>query len=184
MQERASLAGLVRERFAAPLSITITGAIFLVSQASIAWVLHRGDAALALITLQTTFDPAAFDAVMSSLNHDQVSALKGHFLFDFLHPLWYGAFALLLLAWLFECNRVPGCFNALLWGAPLMALLDLLENLVHLPLITGHLQVSALPVAFAATCATLKWGIAAAFLVLSVALILRMLALGKTATRI
>ncbi len=120
---------------------------------------------------------------MSSLTPGQVSALKGHFVLDFLHPVWYGAFALLLLAWLFERNQVPGRFDVVLWAAPIMSLFDLLENLVHLPLITGHLEASALPVAFAAACATLKWSLAAGFLLLSLALILRMLIPGKTAAR-
>jgi hypothetical protein len=163
----------IRERYATTFLITLSGALFLASQLSIARILHAGNATAALMTLQTTFSAAAFADVLASLGPEQLEALLGHFTFDFLHPLWYGAFALLFTAGLFERSRIGHRWNALLWGAPLMAALDILENLVHLPLITGRIEVSALPVVFAATCATVKWVLAAAFILLNTGLLLK-----------
>jgi len=47
-------------------------------------------------------------------------------------------------------------------------------------MIAGSLEVSALPVAFAATCATAKWLLAAGFVLLNTGLIFRLLARRKT----
>jgi len=94
MQGCISLMSTVRRHYASPLLIALAGVAFLVSQTAITRILHRGDAVLMLMTLQTTCDPTVFRAVMSSLSEAQLAALLGHFRFDFLHPLWYGSFAI------------------------------------------------------------------------------------------
>ena len=180
MKNRPTLMESVRRRYAARFLITLSGVLFLASQISIARILHTGNATATLMTLQTTFSAAAFAEVLASLSPDQTAALLGHFKLDFLHPLWYGAFALLFTAGLFERARIGQRWNALLWAAPLMAVLDILENLVHLPLIAGRLEVTAAQVFFAAACATLKWFLAASFLTLNIGLLLKITAGGRS----
>jgi len=180
MQRMPGLMGSIRARYATTPVMVLSGLLFLASQISIARILHGGNATATLLTLQTTFCAEAFADVLASLDPDQLAALLGHFTLDFLHPLWYGAFALLITARLFESIGVDRRWNALLWAAPVMAVLDILENLVHLPMIAGSLEVSALPVAFAAACATAKWLLAAGFVLLNTGLIFRLLARRNT----
>lgn len=119
-------------------------------------LLHAGDADSALLKLQLTFDRAAIARLLAGLRPEQLSALCRHFTFDFVHPLWYGGFLLLLTARLFNLNGIGSRWNALLFGPPLMALLDTIENIMHYPLLTGKWEVAALPVAIAAICASVR----------------------------
>ncbi|MES1945117.1 hypothetical protein PC39_13407 [Salinisphaera sp. PC39] len=140
--------------------VALFGVLFAASQITILSILHAGRAEHALIALQLTFDAHAFASILTLLDAAQQRALLQHFWLDFLHPLWYGLFAFHATALLLRRLGAAARWRWVPYLALAMAGLDLMENLVHLPLIAGWIAPTTLPVAFAATCASLKWALA------------------------
>lgn len=164
-----------RERYATPGKILLWGALFAISQSLIALILESAGVGRTLLQLQLTPDARTFITTVAELSDPQMDALLNHFYLDFLHPLWYGAFALTFTAWLFNRLELSNDWNLVLWGAPLMALLDLVENSIHMPVLLGHLPANELTIGAASLAATIKWGLGGVFLALDTLLIIAVL---------
>jgi len=146
--------------------VALFGLLFVASQALIGFLLHSGNADVLLITLQLTFDADSFGQLLAGMSPEQKQALLNHFYPDFVHPVWYSLFAFYATALLFNRLNVSPRWNWILPLALFMGVLDLVENSLHLPMITGYLAISELPVMLAAACATTKWSLAVFFVLL------------------
>jgi len=89
--------------------LVVFGALFVLSQALIIWLL--GDVGLQLLALQTTFTKAGFTSIVSAWGPAEFEKLRVHYRFDSLHPLWYALFLAALLARLFNATNIPKQYN-------------------------------------------------------------------------
>lgn len=165
----------IRARQATPGKIFFWGILFAASQGAILLMLEKAGVAQTLLQLQLTADAQTFITTAAELSDKQMDGLIHHFYLDFLHPLWYGAFTLTFTAWLFNRANLSHGWNFILWGAPLMAVLDLVENAIHLPVLLGQLPANNLTIGAANMAATTKWGLGGVFLALDTLLILAVL---------
>lgn len=144
--------------------------LYVVSQGSIAYILQKGHADALLIQLQLTYDAATFNQLLHAATVEQIQALQQHFLFDYIHPAWYGLLTLSLVSWLMNINSFSARWNVVLIPAIIFPLLDVLENSLHSPWIYQH-SIAADPWVMLAGCAaTVKWLLAMVYILFSVAL--------------
>lgn len=147
--------------------------LYITSQVMIGRILHGGDAAPLLFQFQFSYNAAAFQELLNSISSAQLQALQQHFVIDHIHPLWYSVLAFSLTAWLLNLNQLSSRWNLALYPAFVLGLADVLENSIHEP----WFQLQAAPsdplVLIAGTAATLKWSLAALYLLGALALTLR-----------
>ena len=147
--------------------------IYFISQALIINVLHGGNADALLIQLQLTYDAATFNQLMASATEAQIAALQGHYTFDFIHPVWYGVFALSLTSWLFDLNQLSARWNIALIPAIIFPSLDVLENSIHSAWIFQTSTATDPLVLISGVAATVKWSLAAVYLLVALLLTIR-----------
>lgn len=143
------------------------GVMYLISQACIGQILRAGDAGQLLFKFQFSFSAEHFRYLLTQLSTAQIQALQKHFIVDHIHPLWYGGLAFCLTAW--QLNRLNKSSNwtRLLWLAPFMSLMDIIENLLHQPLFLQTQTPTEGMVFIAAFCASVKWSLALLFVLLN-----------------
>ena len=163
----------VRRWLASPRLILLFTLIYVISQTLIARILHTGNADALLFQFQFCYHATAFSELLHSISASQLAALQAHFIYDHIHPVWYGLLALSLISWLLDINRLSARWTLLLWPVLLMPLLDLVENRLHEPWLLLQSAPSDPLVMIAGISATVKWGLAAACLLLAVVLGLR-----------
>jgi len=151
--------------------------IYVISQSLIANVLHSGDASHLLFQFQFSYTAADFQALLDSISAGQLQALQGHFAYDHIHPLWYGGLIVCLTAWLLKKNQLGGKWNLLIVTGVIPSVMDLTENSIHEPVFMGLANADESAITVAAICATIKWSMAAAYLLFAIALGIRALRL-------
>ncbi len=160
----------LRRHLASNRLLLVLGVVYVASQATIAWILR--DLGLGqVLEAQTTFSKATFLALV----HDWEAArllprYREHFLFDFLHPLWYGLLLAGLLAKGLDRSGAAERWNGLLLVPLLAGLMDLAENAFHLRFIADLEAVTQTQVTLSALAANLKWALVAASLALILSL--------------
>jgi len=99
-------------------------------------VVHSSPLAPGIPALQLTFNEAAFKAILAQWGPDGIARFRAHFRIDFLVLTSYGVFGYLFVHYggLFrlldkKTRRIAG------WVMPVAAVLDAIENLLHLELI-------------------------------------------------
>lgn len=137
---------------------------FIVSQSLIVYTLQAGNAEALLIKLQLTFSAAEFNQLLTQATPEQILALQQHYLFDYVHPIWYGLLALSLTSVLFNLNGFSQRSNIWLWPAVIFPSLDVLENALHSPWIYQYAQATDPMVLIAGTAASIKWSLAACYI--------------------
>ncbi|EDY85792.1 conserved hypothetical protein [gamma proteobacterium HTCC5015] len=169
----------IRQQAARPILLILFGLAFVYSQFSIAIILEAANATELLLTLQTTFEVESFTQRLAQADAGQLAAIGEHFEWDAYHPIWYGAFSLCLGALLLNLNGIDSQWNGLLWLAPAMAAADVVENALHVFMLTGDIEVSAVAVFTAGLSATIKWMIVGLYSLTMLALIIRWLSLAQ-----
>ncbi|WP_430459671.1 hypothetical protein ACQUQU_10685 [Thalassolituus sp. LLYu03] len=147
--------------------------LFIASQAAIVTTLQAGNAEALLIKLQLTFDASTFNQLLGNATAAQIQALQQHYLFDYVHPVWYGMMTLCLLSWLMTLNQLPARWNWLFIPAIVFPALDVVENTLHSPWIYLHSTASDPWVLIAGLAASIKWSLALVYLVLAIGLAVR-----------
>ena len=147
-------------RLAISLSTTMyifaSAVLFLASQIAIAFILTSGNVGKELLMLQLTFDASDFSHLLNGLNQSQFNALSLHFYLDFIHSVWYTAFVFCLTSWLLLALNKLTEYYWVLYLSFVMGLLDIVENVIHLPSIFGYVETSEFLVAFSGVCASFK----------------------------
>ena len=138
--------------------------IYVISQSLIIRVLHAGNADALLIQLQLTYDADTFNQLLAQASSAQIAALQGHYFYDFIHPVWYGMLALSLTSWLLNINRLSQGWSLPLIPAIIFPALDVLENILHSPWIFQTATATDPLVLIAGIAATVKWSLAAVYL--------------------
>jgi len=136
------------------------GAVYLVSQMAIGAILHPlgiGD----VIRMQSTLSSVAMGAVLDRWDAaGQTGRFISHFYPDFLHPLWYGILLTALMARTFNGASIGRRWNIALVLPCLAAVMDLLENCLHVSFVINRGNLSDLTAAVAGTASLLKWSLA------------------------
>lgn len=132
------------------------------------WLLTRGLANLppdapSIFDLQLAFSAEKFQSVLAAWGESNARAYVSGMWLDFLYPL---AYALALSSWLavltHRADRLPSRLTQTFFAAPfLAALLDYLENSLHLLMLTVLHATPAALVFLASLAAAVKWTLAA-----------------------
>lgn len=107
--------------------------------------------------LQLTFTEEAFYKILNQWDASELVIFKGHFFIDFVFLLHYGVLGYLLTTrtLLFQ-NVKPSIKLAFAWMLPAAAVLDAVENFLHLYLVAAIGATSPL-YAVSGVVASLKW---------------------------
>ena len=158
----------LRQKIQSPLWAVFFAIAYIISQSLIAYPLRSGDAGSLLIQIQFAYSLQTFTQLINSYTEAQIAALQAHLFYDHIHPLWYGGLAYCLTAWQLNRLKKPAGWNAVLWLALVMALMDVIENNLHQPILMQTTAATEFSVLFAALCASVKWSLAVFFLLLNV----------------
>ncbi len=151
----------------------LSGILFVVSQSAIAYTI-RDLPPEKLIVLQTTFSKIKFLSIIGTWKLAGVlPQFKAHFYLDFFHPIWYGVFLASLMALLFDANGLSKRFDGLFLIPVAAALLDLVENIVHVWLLGDIRRVTETTVFIGSLAASLKWVLAGAGVLIVVVLMVK-----------
>lgn len=150
-----------------------SGIVFIISQGLVGSVLESGGASTLLFSFQFTYDPDTFSALLASISPEQLLALQGHYTYDHLHPLWYGLFIVSFTAWLLKINNMAPRWDILIATGVIPSVLDVIENHIHEPVFNGLVAADDAAIALAGICATVKWLMAALYLIFAIVLIVR-----------
>jgi len=163
-RERRTAARL-RERLGSWWIVGVFGAIYVVSQLTLAVLLHP-IGPRQVFELQTTLSPQVFAKTLQRWERaGLLGTYASHYYLDFLHPVWYSIFLAALLARTFDAVGVSDRWNAVLFVPFLAGSLDVVENLVHVYYLVGGARPTAGPVVLGGLAAITKWGLAAGVLV-------------------
>jgi hypothetical protein len=140
--------------------IGVCGAIYVVSQVTIALTVHALGADMLLV--QTTLSAEHVRAIFA---HWDATGLIGnyaaHYRYDMIHPLWYGTLLAALLAKSFEANDLPASRNAWLLVPFAAGACDVVENLVHLSFLADRANITRGAVLLGNGAALAKWTLTA-----------------------
>ncbi len=138
-------------------SIFTFAAIYLVSQAAILAILDPLGTDKVL-QLQTTFSAETFAAIKAGWV--QAGLLENywrHFLFDFVHPLWYGLFLASLLAGGMNFAGMSSRYDPVVLVPFVAGACDFVENSVHVWFLLDPTMVANPWVPISATFTNIKW---------------------------
>ncbi|NTV72037.1 MAG: hypothetical protein HGA71_18090 [Azonexaceae bacterium] len=131
----------------------------------VAMVIHSAPLSPGIPALQFTFNEADFKAILAQWGPDGIELFRHHFLVDFPVLISYGQFGYLLVRYgclfqlLDETTRRLSC-----WSMPGAAVLDAIENLLHLQLISEATSHAPALYLIAGVVATGKWLLIANFM--------------------
>jgi hypothetical protein len=147
----------IRARLADTRLILALGVAYLVSQATIASILHDLDPAVVL-RLQTTFSMDVFSSILERWRAaGLLPTYWRHYWLDFPHPFLYSALLAAALAKAFDANGFDARFDRLLLVPFVAGALDLVENLCHVAMLLDARLVAAPLVIASGLAANLKW---------------------------
>lgn len=129
---------------------------------SIAAYVHDLDPGV--IALQLTFDKDSYRSTLNAWPAGGMHVFRTHFALDFPFLTSYGLFGYLLAQRTGLFARAPVPIQSILpWVLPMAALLDAVENLMHLAIVADFAAAPAALVFSAGIVATLKWLLIAGF---------------------
>ena len=116
-----------------------------------------GPIAADLLRLQLCFKPESFRQIVRAWSLADLECFRRHFLVDAIYPVFYGAFLREAAAHMLSGPTRRVCRMAALLGA----VLDVLENAIHMAMLFGRLggleRADSQWVIAASTAATIKW---------------------------
>jgi hypothetical protein len=155
--------------------LALFGVAYLVSQATILFILGPVRADLAELQLLGWSSEAYLATFHRWEMSGAMSAYRAHFVLDDVHWVWYAGLFTVLLCRLFERHRLPHRFDWLLVLPLASGLLDWYENhLQHVFLDSPDYAAIVDPLPLLSTLASWgKWTLAACYVLLGVALLVR-----------
>jgi hypothetical protein len=131
----------------------------------IAMVVHSSSLVPGIPALQLTFNEAAFKAILTQWGNDGITVFRTHLRIDFLVLTSYGSFGYLFVRYgaLFQ-QLSKSVRQVASWVMPIAALLDAIENLLHLQLISDAAIHPPALYLTAGLVATGKWLLIADFM--------------------
>jgi hypothetical protein len=116
--------------------------------------------------LQFTYSENAFKAVLEQWGSEGIEQFRRHFVIDFPFLVSYGIFGFLFSKNSPILSRQTTVIRSfMIWGLPVAAGLDAVENLIHLHLITSANETPSALYLAAGIVAGSKWLLIAAFVV-------------------
>lgn len=150
----------------------LLGSLLLVvlSQAVILFI--ASDLGIDFLRMQTTFSSAVFLRIAHAWNAaGLMQQYFRHFYLDFvIHPILYGVFISSLMAWTFQRKNISARADSLLLLPFMATAFDLIENNLHLYLLTDLSRLSDVIIFYSGLCSWAKWIIALGCLFGSLAL--------------
>jgi hypothetical protein len=142
---------------------TLILVLFLVSQGNLALII--GPLSPSFFAMQFAFTPERYVEILQAWGPDGIARYRSHFAYDLLHPLLFGAFGWVSV-------RTSPLFEGMStfqerffrWHLPLAAAFDYIENSCQLRLLSVPSGTENWLIPVSATCATIKWTLAALFL--------------------
>jgi hypothetical protein len=132
----------------------------------ITMVIHGSSLKPAIPVIHFTFSEASFNAVLAQWQPIGVARFKWHFTIDFPFLVSYGFFGYMLCKHTSLTLGLSTLAKSLLtWALPFAAVMDAVENLLHLIFINGGNGIPAAFYFIAGTVATLKWTVIVAFVI-------------------
>ena len=143
---------------------TLLFVLFAISQGNLALILDP--LSPNFFAMQFAFTPERYAEILQAWGPEGIARYRSHFAFDLLHPLLFGAFGWVVARTspLFE-GVSPARERLMSWLLPWAAGLDYIENSCQLKLLSIPPGTHDWMIPVSATCATIKWGLAAAFVV-------------------
>jgi hypothetical protein len=137
---------------------------FIASQVNLAIIL--GHLEPGIFSLQLALTPEQFWRVIELWGTESVSRYQSHFTYDFIHPFIYGFFG-------YVCVRRTSLFISMslrssrffAFALPVAGLCDLLENIIHVYLLTHGPDAGMRLVPISGTASAIKWSLAVIFTV-------------------
>jgi hypothetical protein len=167
---RAPSLAWLRARLGTRRSIVISGAIYLASQIAIGAILHPLGPA-AFVRAQTTFSRDEWLALADGwARAGLLGRYWGHFWLDFVHPAWYAALLVGLIARGLDRRGAGAKANALLALPLIAAAMDSLENVCHVRLLLDRPDVTQGTITVGALASNTKWLLCAASVLLAIGL--------------
>ena len=132
----------------------------------VAMVIHAAPLNPSIPTIHFTFSEASFNAVLAQWQPTGVARFKRHFTFDFPFLVSYGFFGYLLCKHTSLTSGLSTSVKSLLtWALPFAAVMDAVENLLHLTFIYAGKGIPAAFYFVAGIAATFKWAVIVAFVI-------------------
>ncbi len=155
------------------------GAIYLLSQITIITILDPLGTD-EVLRLQTTFSPETFASIKAGwIDAGLLDSYWRHFLFDFVHPVWYGLFLAALLAGGLDFARASARYDFILLAPFVAGACDFVENCLHVWFLVDPGMVANPWVAISGAFTNLKWLLFLPCFVAAAALYLRGLAIRR-----
>lgn len=162
----------LRRRLGATRALAGFGAIYLASQATIGAILHPMGPAK-FLRAQTTFSRETYLALTAEWERaGLLGRYWAHFWLDFVHPAWYACLLAGLLARGLDRRGLGPRANPLLALPFLAGAMDLIENTVHVHLLSRRPDVSQAAITVGALACNAKWLLAGGSLALAIGLAL------------
>lgn len=163
MPEKPEMNNVKLQRNSARLLLWLSGAMALGLFIAMVW--HSSPLSPGIPALQLTFDEASFKTILAQWGPEGVALFRRHFLIDFPVLASYGAFGYLLVRYSCLFKRVDTITRQISgWAMPGAAVLDAIENLLHLVLISEPATHAPALYLFAGVFATGKWLLIANFM--------------------
>ncbi|MDY6825132.1 MAG: hypothetical protein SWH68_15265 [Thermodesulfobacteriota bacterium] len=135
----------------------VSGSLFVCSQVTIYFII-RDLPPEKLLALQTTFSRETFLSIIGAWKLGGVlPAFKAHFYVDFFHPVWYSVFLASLMAICLNINGIHRKYDILLLIPFAAGFLDLVENTVHVVILSNIAGATRGKILAGALAATAKW---------------------------
>ena len=124
----------------------------------VAMVVHSSSLVPGIPALQLTFNEAAFKAILAQWGNDGIAVFRTHLRIDFLVLTSYGIFGYLFVQYGALFQQLSKSVRRLAsWVMPIAAILDAIENLLHLELISDAATHPPALYLAAGLVATGKW---------------------------
>lgn len=151
-------ASIIRQKLGNPRLAILFGCLFLVSQLVIGYIISPLDSSK-LIQLQTTFSVATFQAIIAEWRAYDILYLffRHQYLDLFLHPIFYSVFLGTLLSLSMDFSNIEDKYNFVLFLPFAAGICDVLENSMHLLLLTHSEFINNFTVKLSACFANSKW---------------------------
>jgi hypothetical protein len=132
----------------------------------VAMVIHAAPFHPSIPRIQFSFSEVAFRSVLAQWQPAGVARFKRHFIIDFPFLLSYGFFGYLLCK---QTSLAVGLSTSrkslLTWALPFAAVLDAVENVLHLTFISVGKGIPASIYFMAGVASTFKWAVIVAFVI-------------------
>ena len=130
----------------------------------LAMAIHAAPLEPSIPAIQLTFSKASFDAIIAQWQPEGVRRFRWHFAIDFPFLVSYAWFGYLLSRHSRCGSGRSACARELLaWALPVAAIMDGVENVLHLSFVDAAVSLPGAMYFAAGVVATAKWALIVAF---------------------